>query len=183
MNDKEKLINLLKQIRLNKIYQDVSLININYDFNLIKEGILFDNENSCYYNYKTLDEMITSLSIASQTYGIYYDDEFIGMISYFHHYYKDPSRYEISISIKEEYRNSSIGYCVASEVIRRMFLFDDIKSIHLYIREDNTRSNALALKLGFKEYPGYKCDNYFTDKDNNKIKNKQYLLKKKLIKQ
>ena len=101
------------------------------------------------------------------------------MISYFYHYYKDLSRYEISISIKEKYRNSNIGYCVTNEVIRRMFLFDDIKSIHLYIREDNVKSNMLAKKLGFKEYSGYKCDKYFIDKDNNKIKNKQYLLKKK----
>ena len=179
MNDKEKLVYLLKQIRLDRIYQDVKLINISDDLDLIRKGILFDNEKTCYYGYKNIEDMITSLSIASQTYGIYYKDEFIGIISYFHHYYKDLGRYEISISIKDKFRNSNICYCVTNEVIRIMFYFDDIKSIHLYIREDNKKSNALALKLGFKEYKGYKCDNYFTDQDGNRIKNKQYLLKKK----
>jgi len=109
----------------------------------------------------------------------FYKDEYIGIISAFYHHYKDLSRLELSISIKKEYRNSGIGKLCYDYIIGGYFEEENIKSIHLSIREDNIKSRMLAEKCGFKLYKGYECDKNFTDLEGNKIPQVQYLLKKK----
>jgi RimJ/RimL family protein N-acetyltransferase len=175
----EKLVILLNKICIEKIKDNISILNINGDEELILKGVLFDNEATCDHSYNSIDDIVTGLMVSADNYGIYIKDEFIGIISVFYKYYKDLSRLEMSISIKEEYRNKKIGEFCYDYVIRNYFEDYDIKSIHLSIREDNMKSRKLALKFGFKEYPGYKDSKYFIDLDGNKIPQVQYLLKRK----
>jgi len=178
MSKKMELINLLKNIRDEKLRESIILININ-DKKLIEKGISFDNKKTCYHSYDNIEDIITGLIVSANNYGIYYCDEFIGIISVFYHYYKDLTRLEMSISIKEGYRGKGIGKHCYDLIISDYFENSDVKSIHLSIREDNIKSRKLAEKCGFKLYKGYKCDNNFIDTDSNAIKQVQYLLTKK----
>ena len=175
----QKLIYLLKRMLNDKIKDEVSLLNLDNNKDLIKRGILFDNEHTCYNDYDSLEDIITGLMISANNYGIYIKDEFIGIVSIFYKYYKDLTRLEMSISIKEEYRNKKIGEFCYNYVIKNYFENYKVKSIHLSIREDNVKSRKLAEKLGFKLYPGYKDSKYFVDLEGNKIPQVQYLLKRK----
>lgn len=179
--DKEKinLINMLKVVRNIKIQENIKLIDINNNKDLITKAVKFDDKHTCYHSYNNIEDVITGLMVSANNYGIYYKDEFIGIISVFYHYYKDLTRLELSISIKNEYRNKGIGKYCYDLILNNYFEKESIKSIHLSIREDNIKSRMMAEKCGFKLYKGYKCDNYFTDLDGNKIPQVQYLLKKK----
>lgn len=181
LSDKRKtLINLLKQVKNQKILENLELIEIdNNDKELITKGIMFDNKHTCYHDYDKLEDMITSLMVSCNNYGIYLYNEFIGIVSVFYQYYKDLTRLEISLSIKEEYRNNKIGTYCLNCIINNYFENTNIKSIHLSIREDNIKSRKMAENCGFKIYPGYKIDNYFTKEDGIKVKQVQYLLKRK----
>lgn len=174
----EKLLILFKKLRNKKIIENIKLVKID-NKELIEKGVLFDNEHTCYHDYNSLDDIITGLMVSADNYGIYLSDEFIGLISAFYQYYKDLTRLEISISIKNDYRNKNIGKYCLSLILYYYFLNSDIKSIHLSIREDNIKSRKMAENLGFKIYPGYKCDNTFTDTDGKVYNQVQYLLKRK----
>ena len=173
-----KLLILFKKLRNKKILENVKLVKID-DKNLIEEGIMFDNENICYHDYTSIDDIITGLMVSADNYGIYLDDEYIGLISAFYQYYKDLTRLEISLSIKSDYRNKNIGKYCLNLLIFYYFLNTDIKSIHLSIREDNIKSRKMAEGCGFKLYRGYKCEDIFTDTSGNVYNQVQYLLKKK----
>lgn len=175
----EKLVNLLKKICNEKIIQNISLLKINNNKDLIVKGVMFDDEHTCYHDYETIEDVITGLMISANNYGIYLENEFIGIVSVFYQWYKDLTRYEISMCIKKEYRNKNIGKYCFNYVINDCFEKTNIKSIHLSIREDNIKSRRVAENCGFKIYPGYKCDNTFTDIDGNVIPQVQYLLKRK----
>ena len=175
----QELIILLKQIRNQKIREKISLLNIDGNKELITKGIMFDDEHTCYNNYESLEDIITSLLVSANNYGIYIENEFIGIISIFYKYYKDLTRLEMSITIKKEYRNKKIGEFCYDYVIHNYFQNYNVKSIHLSIREDNISSRMLTEKFGFKIYPGYKDSKYFIDLEGNKIPQVQYLLKRK----
>lgn len=174
----EKLIILLKKVCNEKVNKNINLLNIYNNRKLILEGILFDDENTCYHSYEDIEDVITSLMVSADNYGIYLENKFIGIISVFNHYYKDLTRLEISICIKKDYRNKKIGEYCFNQIISNYFKKNNIKSIHLSIRCDNIKSIRLAEKCGFKLYTGYKIDNVFIDKNNNIQSQVQYLLKK-----
>ena len=158
--------------------ENLKLVKIK-DKDLILKGISFDNEHTCYNNYNNIEDVLIGLITSATNYGIYYKDEFIGIISIYNQYYKDLTRLELSICIKKEYRNKKIGKYCFDYVISESFKNPNNKSIHLSIREDNIKSIMLAKKCGFKLYRGYKsCDN-FIDLNGNKIHQEQYLLKRK----
>ena len=94
---------------LGDIMDNIKLININGNQDLITKGVLFDDEHTCYHDYSDFNDIIIGFMLVADNYGIFNNDEFIGLISIFPHYYKDTSRLEISISIKSEYRNKKIG--------------------------------------------------------------------------
>lgn len=175
----EKLINILKNKCSEDIIKNIRLININNKEELIRKGILFDNEYTCYNNYESIDDIITGLMVSADNYGIYLEDEFIGIVSMFYQYYKDLTRYEISICIKKEYRNINVGKYCFNYVISDCFKNTDIKSIHLSIREDNIKSRKVAENCGFKLYPGYKNCKLFYNYDGTLVSQVQYLLKRK----
>lgn len=158
---------------------NIKLISINGNKDLITKGVLFDTEHTCYHDYYDFNDIIIGLLIAADNYGIFYNDEFIGLVSIFPHYYKDKSRLEISISIKEEYRNKKIGKYSLKNIIDICFKEEQNKSIHLSIREDNIKSRKMAESCGFKLYRGYRCDDTFTTLDGNIVTQVQYLLKRK----
>lgn len=176
---KNDLINLLKIIRNKKMTENIKLININDNKDLIIKGVMFDTGHTCYHTYEKIEDVITGLIVSATNYGIYYKDEFIGIISVFYHYYKDLTRLELSMSIKEGYRSKGIGKVCYDYILNKYFKSEGVKSIHLSIREDNIKSRMLAEKCGFKLYKGYKCDNTFINKNGNRISQVQYLLKKK----
>lgn len=175
----EKLINVLKKECNQKIIQNIRLLNINNNEELIRKGVSFDDEHTCYNNYENIEDVITGLIVSADNYGIYLEDEFIGIISIYNQWYKDLTRYEISICIKNEYRNKNIGKYCFDYIINNYFKKPDIKSIHLSIIEDNIKSRRVAENCGFKLYPGYKNCNFFTDLNGNIIPQVQYLLKRK----
>lgn len=164
---------------LGDIMDNIKIININGNKDLITQGVLFDDEHTCYHDYLDFNDIIIGFMLVADNYGIFNNDEFIGLISIFPHYYKDLSRLEISISIKHEYRNKQIGKNCLKNIIDICFREEKNKSIHLSIREDNIKSRKMAEGCGFKLYRGYKCDDIFTDLDGNIIPQVQYLLKRK----
>ena len=181
MNNKleQKFINILKKYCNEKIIENISLIDISDNKKLIEQGVLFDDGHTCYHDYEKLEDVIIGLVTSADNYGIYLGSEFIGIVSIFNKYYKDLTRLEISICIKNEYRNKNIGkYCLET-TIHNYFKNQKNKSIHLSIREDNIKSRKIAENCGFKLYTGYKCDNIFTDQTGNIIPQVQYLLKRK----
>ena len=123
--------------------------------------------------------MATCLSLATKTYGIFLDDEFIGITSFGCHYPKDLTRQEICLCLSKDYRSLGIGSICMQKMVDECFKEQQVKSIHLSIREDNTASRKVATKLGFIEYTGYKKDSSYIDLDGNIHKNIQYILKKK----
>jgi len=157
----------------------INLMNINNNRTLIEKGIKFDNEHTCYNNYESLEDVITGLLVSADNYGIYFNNEFIGLISIFNQYYKDLTRLEISMSINYKYRNMHIGKYCLENIIKKYFENENNKSIHLSIREDNIKSRKMAENCGFKLYKGYKSCNYFIDSKGNSIPQVQYLLKRK----
>ena len=178
MTKKEELIVLLKEIKEKQILENLEVRKI-ISRNLIEEGVGFDNNHTCYHSYDNINDIIVGLFISANNFGIYYNNEYIGIISAYYQYYKDLSRLEFAICIKEEYRNIGIGKYCYDMLIDQYFKSDSIKSIHLTIREDNKGSRLLAEKCGFKLYPGYKVNKIFKDEDGNKYPQVQYLLKKK----
>ena len=158
---------------------NIKLININGNKDLITQGVLFDDEHTCYHDYEDFNDIIIGFMLCANNYGIFINNEFIGLISIFQHYYKDLSRLELSISIKKEYRNKKIGKYCLKNILEICFKEEQNKSIHLSIREDNIKSRKMAEGCGFKLYKGYKCDNIFTNLDGNVMPQVQYLLKRK----
>lgn len=179
MDNKLKLIKLLKKIKEDKLKEIIKIRDINNNEDLIIKGILFDNESICYHDYKKIEDVVTGLMVSADNYGIYYNDEFIGIISVYYQYYKDLTRLELSICINKDYRSIGVGSICYEFIIDNYFKKDNVKSIHLSIREDNVKSRFLAEKYEFKIYTGYKCDNYFNDINGNTFSQVQYLLKKK----
>lgn len=175
----KKLVNLLRNICREKIIQNINLVNINGNKELIVKGIMFDDEHTCYHSYENIEDIITGLMVSADNYGIYLEKEFIGIVSIFYQYYKDLTRLEISINIKNEYRNKKIGRYCLNTIIHNYFEDPKNKSIHLSIREDNIKSRKMAENCGFKLYNGYKSCNKFNDLNGNVIPQVQYLLKRK----
>lgn len=95
------LVELLKKIRNEKIKEEIKLINITYDANLIRDGVLFDYEHTCFYGYNEIEEVVDSILRIANTYGIYLEEQFVGIISVFYANCKDLSKIGISISLKK----------------------------------------------------------------------------------
>jgi len=176
-----ELVELLKKVRNEKIKEEIELIDITNDANLIRDGVLFDDEHTCFYGYNEVEEVVDSILRIANTYGIYLEEQFVGIINVFYANYKDLSKIGISVSLKKEYRNKSIGFCSMIQILNDYFN-TNIKSVHLSIREDNIKSRRLAEKCGFVEYVGYRNYDTFTDLDGNEIPQIQYLLTKKEFK-
>lgn len=175
----QRLSILLKKVCQKKVTDSIKIVNIHRDKKLILEGVLFDDENTCFHSYENIKDIVTGFMVSATNYGIYIEDEFIGLVSLFYQHHKDLTRLEMAISIKKEYRNIKIGEFSYDYIIRNYLKNTDIKSIHLSIREDNIKSRRLAEKIGFKLYPGYKSCENFIDLNGNKIPQVQYLLKLK----
>lgn len=178
MKKKEELIFLLKELKKKELLENLELRQI-FSRSLIEQGVLFDNDHTCYHSYENINDVIIGLFISATNYGIYYKDEYIGIISSFYQYYKDLGKIEFAICLKKEYRNLGIGKYCYDVLINEQFKNESIKSIHLTIRDDNIESRNLAKKSGFKLYPGYKSNAMFCDQLGNVYPQVQYLLTKK----
>lgn len=178
MEKKEELVVLLNELKKKELFENLELRKI-ISIGQIEEAVNFDTEHTCFHSYDNIKDIITGLFISAVNFGIFYKDEYIGMISSYYQYYKDLGRLEFCICLKDEYRNLGIGKFCYDILIRESFKNDHIKSIHLSIKEDNIGSRLLAEKCGFKLYPGYKVNNVFKDEQGNCYPQVQYLLKKK----
>lgn len=178
MNCINKLVSNLKSYNKKLLEESLTFIDIRNDLNLIIKGIAFDNNHTCFYGYDDINDVITSLVLSSNTYGIFLENEYIAIASFDYHYYKDLTRKEVCLCIKEKYRGLGIGYLCSLKIIDECFKDPLTKCIHFTIKEDNITSKKMAENLGFKEYKGYKASAIFTDFDKNIIHNNQYLLKK-----
>lgn len=172
------LVSDLKLYKKKLLEESLTFIDIKNDLDLIKQGISFDDNHTCFYGYDDINDVITSLVLSTDTYGIFLEDEYIAIASFDYHYYKDLTRKEVCLCIKEKYRRLGIGYLCFLKIIDECFKEPLVKCIHLTIREDNIASKKMAESLGFKEYKGYKASASFTDLDKKIIHNNQYLLKK-----
>lgn len=178
MEKKEELVVLLNKIKKQELLKNLELRKIN-SIGLIEEAVNFDIDNTCFHSYDNIKDIVTGLFISAVNFGIFYKDEYIGLVSSYYQYYKDLGRLEFCICIKKEYRNLGIGKFCYDILIRESFKNDNIKSIHLSIREDNKGSRSLAESCGFELYPGYKVNDVFKDEQGNCYPQVQYLLKKK----
>lgn len=171
---KKKIYRLKKQ----KILNNVEIKRID-DINLIEKGVTFDNEHTCFQKYSNINNLARSLIFVADNYGIYYKDKYIGYACLHLQHYNFSEKLEIGICIKEEFRNLGIGKYCYDNLIRIAFEKDEIKSIHLSIKEGNEASIRLAQKCGFNEYSGYKSCAIFEDVNGNAHPQLQFLLKKK----
>lgn len=179
MEDKERLIKEIRLIKDKRLEETLFLKDIKDDLYLIKLGINMDNNSTCFYGFDDVCVMATCLSLATKTYGIFLNDEFIGITSFGCHHPKDLTRQEICLCLSEDYRDLGIGSICMQKMVDECFKEQSVKSIHLSIREDNIASRNVAIKLGFTEYAGYKKDSCYKDLNGNVHKNIQYILKKK----
>lgn len=177
---KNDLISVLRKLQDKIILDNVKIKYINGKEDLILKGVLFDNEHTCYHSYEKIEDIVTSLMVSANNYGIFIGNEFIGIISTFYKDYKDLTCFEISVNIKKEYRNKKIGTHSLNYVIKDIFKNTNIKSIHLSIRESNIKSRKMAINCGFNEYEGCETDKVITDINGKTVNQIQYLLKKNI---
>ena len=188
--DYSKFIGLLKKIKYNIISDNVSIIELcdnNQDIEYIKQAILFDNTNMCFYgsNYRDdyqsfIDDFSNYIASSSINYAVFYQEKFIGLfMAWYHDYEKDKKRFAIGYVIDEKYRNCGIGAYAFEKFLEIIINEYDVDSIHACTRNDNEASKKLLKKFLFHRYKGYREDDFFIDKDNKKIPQLQYLLKKK----
>ena len=67
---------------------NIKIVNINGNKDLITQGILFDDEHTCYHDYVDFNDIIIGFMLVADNYGIFYNDEFIVLIIILQHYYK-----------------------------------------------------------------------------------------------
>ena len=134
--DYSKFIGLLKKIKYNIISDNVSIIELcdnNQDIEYIKQAILFDNTNMCFYgsNYRDdyqsfIDDFSDYIASSSINYAVFYQEKFIGLfMAWYHDYEKDKKRFAIGYVIDEKYRNCGIGaYAFEKflEIITQLFI-------------------------------------------------------------
>lgn len=173
-----EIIEDIRLIKDKKLEELIFLKDIKDDLSLIKLGINMDDNQTCFYGFNDVYVMATCLSLATKTYGIFLDYEFIGITSFGCHHPKDLTRQEICLCLSKDYRSLGIGSISMQKMVDECFKEQYAKSIHLSIREDNIASRKVATKLGFIEYTGYKKDSSYIDLDGNIHKNIQYILKK-----
>ena len=74
---------------------------------------------------------------------------------------------EVAVSVLKEFWGAGIGTCMMNEMIDFAKQTNNLKTIHLGVRSDNTRAIELYKKLGFQEiglYPGFfKIDGKYYD--------------------
>ena len=179
MDDINLLVYDIKLIKEKKLEEMLTFQNIKNNFYMLKKGINLDNNHTCFYGFDDINLMVMSLNLADETYGIYLDNEFIGITSFGLHNPKDLTRREICLCLDEKYRNLGIGSICMKKMVDECFKNDATKCIHLCIIKENLSSRKVAEKLNFKEYTGYKNDSYIEDLDGNTHENVQYILKKK----
>ena len=181
MHEKNQLLNLLKVIRCNLYDENINIKIINnepIEKELIRKAILFDNGNTCFNGYDKIDDMVNYLCNCAINFGIFYKEEFIGLSSVTYKHIKDPSRLVLSLNLDKNYQNSKIGTYCMQKIMDYCFSNYNYKCFHIAVREDNIPSLKMVNNLGFKEYIGYKDDDYFI-LNNEKIPQKQFILKKK----
>lgn len=160
-------------------YNDIKLKFINEEYNfteLIKEGISFDEEGMCYYDINDIDSYIEKVKNSFVVFGIFNNQELIGISMIGQIDNLDPDKFAISINIKKEYRGKKIGSLCLPMVVDSAFSLWGAKIIHICARKDNIPSNKIIKNMKFKLYSGYKDDEYFITKNGEKLKQNQYML-------
>ena len=171
---------LIEKIKQNKINKNLSLEIVSNDWeivkNIVRNGIKFDNNKTCYYGFSSIDEMAFCIITDSIIYNVLYDNNQIGLVSICNYDEKD-DEVEIAICLNKEYRNLNIGTKALKLVLDDCFL-NGVTKVHALIRIDNYASIKLIEKLNFKKYED-DCKMNFITGDNKVIKQKHYVLLKK----
>lgn len=105
-------------------YNDIKLKFINEEYNfteLIKEGISFDEEGMCYYDINDIDSYIEKVKNSFVVFGIFNNQELIGISMIGQIDNLDPDKFAISINIKKEYRGKKIGSLCLPMVVDSAF--------------------------------------------------------------
>ena len=165
----------MEQLNYNNI--KLKFINEEDDFsNLVREGISFDEEGMCYNDVDDIDSYIEKVKNSFVVFGIYHDNELIGISMIGQVDSIDPDKFAISINIKKEYRGKKIGSLCLPMIVDSAFSLCGAKRLHVCVRKDNVASNKMVEKMNFKLYPGYKDDEKFITKEGKIINQNQYEL-------
>ena len=163
--------NIIKMKLINKVKNATQIV---------KQALLFDDEQTCYYKQTSdLDLNARMFLLSKDIYGIYLNNNIIGLIGIYIHNPVDKTRLELCCCLKNEYRNKKIGQKAVKKAIEFCKNKKGVRSIYVSVREDNIACQKLVSKLKFKEYPGYKDTDLSVTSNETKIKKKQYLLKLK----
>ena len=71
-----------------------------YDYDLVKEGLMFDEEYCFSTNNLDLSICTRMFLMDSTIYGIFYKNEYVGLVGVMYHHPKDKTRLEICCCIK-----------------------------------------------------------------------------------
>lgn len=172
----EKISILLKKL----LKEDLSIEIIENDWysskDIVRNGIKFDNEKTCFYGYSSIDEMAFCIISDSIIYNVLYNHDQIGLASVFNYQEKE-DEVEIAICLDKKYRNMNFGSRVLKMILNDCF-FNGVNKVHALIRVDNVASNKLVEKLNFKKYEDDCIEDFVTD-DNKVIKQNHYVITKK----
>lgn len=132
----------------------IKLLNNDPSFNIaFMDALSWDDNHSWILDSLDQDSLfwdIEDMRFSSYIYGLYYNDELIGL-SLINFDCDDNNNiyYDYSIIIKPQYRNKGIGLFFASQVLDIANKRFKINRISAHIMNDNISSISLFSKLGF----------------------------------
>lgn len=137
---------------------------------IVTNGILLDDEHTCFYGFRSVFEIVWSILNDSIIYNVTLNDEQIGIIMV-SNYKENETELEIGACFKNEYRNKGIGTYLLKLVLDDCFLNGATK-VHALVRNDNLSSNRLCNKLSFIKYEDDAEDFIY---NNKKVKQTHYV--------
>jgi len=129
----------------------IEIVNVNENVeDIVKSGILLDDEATCYHGFKSLFEIVWSIISTCIIYNVTLDNKQIGLIL-LSNYEEIDDELEISTCLKKEYRKLGIGSYLIRKVLEDCEL-NGVSKIHALVRCDNAASNRLFNSLNFIKY-------------------------------
>ena len=138
---------------------------------IVTNGIMLDNEHTCFYGFKSVFEIVWAILNDSIIYNVTLNGEQIGIIMV-SNYNDNETELEIGACFKKEYRHKGLGTELLKLVIEDCKLNGATK-VHALVREDNKPSNKLCEKLNFIKYEDDQVEDFLYN--NTKTKQNHYV--------
>lgn len=141
---------------------------------IVTNGIMLDNEHTCFYGFHSVFEIVWSILNDSIIYNATIDDEQVG-IAMVSNYKEKEDEVEIGMCIDKKHRGSGIGYYLLKLIIEDCFL-NNASMVHAFVRDDNKASLRLCDKLNFERYDDEQAEDFCLK--NKRVSQKHFVIKK-----